>query len=54
MQKGPVRVRDSISLPEDEKKKVINKVNKKKSYGLWDFFKFTVPYLWRGGFWIRL
>jgi ATP-binding cassette, subfamily B, heavy metal transporter len=28
-------------------------VVKKKKYGLWDFTKFTVPYVWRGGFMIR-
>lgn len=26
----------------------------KKKYGLWDFTKFTVPYLWKGGFIIRV
>lgn len=25
----------------------------KKTYNLWDFTKFTMPYLWKGGFWIR-
>jgi len=27
---------------------------KKKKYGLWDFTKFTLPYLWRGGLLIRV
>jgi hypothetical protein len=27
---------------------------KKKTYSLWDFMKFTMPFLWRGGFWIRV
>jgi hypothetical protein len=25
-----------------------------KKYGLWDFFKFTFPFLWKGGWVIRM
>lgn len=53
--------RESISLPkkeelvaekkkEEEKKAAVNK----KSYSLWDFAKFTLPFLWKGGILIRL
>ena len=52
--------RESISLPkkdlvadkkkEEEKKKAAEK----KSYSLWDFAKFTLPFLWKGGLLIRL
>ena len=52
-----VNVRQSISLPDKEKE--IEKAKKeteatKKTYSLLDFSKFTLPYLWRGGFWIRV
>ena len=52
-----VNVRQSISLPDKEKE--IEKAKKeteatKKTYSLLDFTKFTLPYLWRGGFWIRV
>ena len=52
-----VNVRQSISLPDKEKE--IEKAKKeteatKKTYSLLDFAKFTLPYLWRGGFWIRV
>ena len=51
-------VRQSISLPkkpEEAKGPATNAAAapKKKKYGLWDFTKFTVPYLWKGGFMIR-
>ena len=49
--------RDSISLPVKEveiAKKKVEAEKKKKSYSLWDFMKFTLPYLWKGGFWIRV
>ena len=50
--------RESISLPKKEelvaaKKKEEKKVEK-KAYSLWDFTKFTLPFLWKGGLLIRL
>ena len=50
-------VRQSISLPpapDPAAKKADDAKAKKKSYSLLDFAKFTIPYLWKGGFWIRL
>ena len=49
--------RESISLPKKEdlvaKKKEEDKKNK-KSYSLLDFAKFTIPFLWKGGFLIKI
>jgi len=49
--------RESISLPIKEdlvaKKKEEDKKNK-KSYSLLDFAKFTIPFLWKGGFLIKI
>jgi hypothetical protein len=51
----PKNHRDSISLPkkEDLQAKAAAET-KKKTYTLWDFAKFTLPFLWRGGFVIRV
>ena len=49
--------RESISLPKKEDlvaKKKEEDAKNKKTYSLWDFAKFTLPFLWRGGFMIRL
>lgn len=48
-------LRQSVSLPKKtlDKEEEAKKDQSKKKYGLWDFTKFTVPYLWKGGFWIR-
>jgi ATP-binding cassette, subfamily B, heavy metal transporter len=48
-------LRASVSQPPDASAKPAAPPGPpKKKYGLWDFTKFTVPYLWKGGFWIRL
>jgi len=47
--------RQSISMP--KKEDLVAKAQaekKKKTYSLWDFTKFTMPFLWKGGFLIRL
>ena len=49
--------RQSISLPKKEEmvaKKKEEEAKNKKTYSLWDFAKFTLPFLWRGGFMIRV
>ena len=50
--------RESISLPKKEelvkKAKVEAEKKKKKTYSLWDFTKFTFPFLWKGGCLIRV
>ena len=49
--------RQSISLPKKEDlvaKKKEEDAKNKKTYSLWDFAKFTLPFLWRGGFMIKL
>jgi len=38
----------------DQPAKPEAKAPPKKKYGLWDFTKFTVPYLWKGGLVIRI
>lgn len=43
-----------MSVPSMEEKKTTIIAAKKKKYGLWDFTKFTVPYIWKGGFMIQL
>ena len=52
-----LKPRESISLPKKEdlvaKKKEEDKKNK-KSYSLLDFAKFTIPFLWKGGFLIKI
>ena len=48
--------RQSISLPRKEElveKAKAEAEKKKKTYSLWDFTKFTMPFLWKGGFLIR-
>jgi ABC-type multidrug transport system fused ATPase/permease subunit len=42
------------SKKEDSKKIPEEPVIAKNKYGLWDFTKFTVPYLWKGGLLIRI
>ena len=52
-----LRTRDSITLPNREaeiEKAKKEEEAKKKKYSLLDFAKFTLPYLWAGGFWIRV
>ena len=54
-----LRHRESISLPkkEEEIKKAKEEEAKKpnkKEYSLWDFAKFTLPFMWKGGFWIKV
>ncbi len=49
--------RASISLPKKEElveKAKVEAEKKKKTYSLWDFTKFTLPFLWKGGFMIRV
>jgi hypothetical protein len=41
-----------VQKKEDSKKKEED-AKKKKTYSLWDFAKFTLPFLWRGGFMIK-
>lgn len=51
-------VRQSISLPtkkeEEAKAKAEADKKDKKTYSMWDFTKFTLPYLWHGGWTIRV
>ena len=51
------KLRQSVSLPKKEdlvaKKKEEDEKNK-KTYSLWDFAKFTLPFLWKGGLMIKL
>lgn len=50
-------IRQSISLPNIEQqvaKVKAEAAKKKKTYSLWDFVKFTLPFLWKGGIWIRI
>ena len=54
---GDAKSRQSISIPKKEDlvaKKKEEDAKNKKSYSLWDFAKFTLPFLWRGGFMIRV
>lgn len=55
--KSNINIRQSISLPtkkeEEAKAKAEADKKAKKTYSLWDFTKFTLPYLWRGGWAIR-
>lgn len=55
--KSNSNIRQSISLPtkkeEEAKAKAEADKKAKKTYSLWDFTKFTLPYLWRGGWAIR-
>ncbi len=50
--------RESISMPKKEelvaKTKAAEAEKQKKTYTLWDFTKFTMPFLWKGGFLIRV
>lgn len=49
--------RESISLPKKEDlvaKKKEEDIKNKKSYSLLDFAKFTIPFLWKGGFLIKI
>jgi len=49
--------RQSISLPKREDlvaKAKAETEKQKKTYSLWDFAKFTFPFLWRGGTLIRI
>jgi ATP-binding cassette subfamily B protein len=49
--------RQSISLPKKEdlvEKAKAEAEKKKKTYSLWDFTKFILPFLWKGGFLIRV
>ncbi len=46
-----------VSLPKKEEmvaKKKEEEAKNKKTYSLWDFAEFTFPFLWKGGFMIRV
>lgn len=49
-------VRQSVSLPSEspQAKKKPEAAPKAKKYSMWHYFKFTMPFLWKGGFWIRV
>lgn len=50
----PKNNNDSTQAPAPAAPAKKEEKEKKKDYSLWDFMKFTFPYLWRGGFWIRV
>ncbi len=55
--KSNTNLRQSVTMPSREieiEKAKKEEEAKKKKYSLLDFAKFTVPYLWLGGFWIRV